>query len=85
MAIYNYSCRPKGDNVDVKTMGDDGDSGKLQLCVVSSHGNAFVCALFANAHCTGSQQCFVVFDVLMINDTNLANCPLSERAEQLKK
>lgn len=34
---------------------------------------------------TGAQQCFVVFDVLMVNDTNLANCPLKERAEQLKK
>ena len=33
----------------------------------------------------GAQQCFVVFDVLMVNDTNLANCPLMERAEQLKK
>lgn len=33
----------------------------------------------------GVQQCFVVFDVLMVNDTNLANCPLRERAEQLKK
>lgn len=33
----------------------------------------------------GAQQCFVVFDVLMVNDTNLANCPLKERAEQLKK
>lgn len=33
----------------------------------------------------GAQQCFVVFDVLMVNDTNLANCPLRERAEQLKK
>jgi ATP-dependent DNA ligase len=34
---------------------------------------------------TGAQQCFVVFDVLMVNDSNLANCPLKERAEQLKK
>ena len=33
----------------------------------------------------GAQQCFVVFDVLMVNDTNLANCPLRERTEQLKK
>ena len=33
----------------------------------------------------GIQQCFVVFDVLMVNDTNFANHPLSERAEQLKK
>ena len=33
----------------------------------------------------GAQQCFVVFDVLMVNDTNLANCPLKDRAEQLKK
>ena len=34
---------------------------------------------------TGAQQCFVVFDVLMVNDTNLANCPLKERAEKLTK
>ena len=27
----------------------------------------------------------MVFDVLMVNDTNFANRPLSERAEQLKK
>ena len=33
----------------------------------------------------GVQQCFVVFDVLMINDTNLANQPLRERVDQLKK
>ena len=33
----------------------------------------------------GVQQCFVVFDVLKINDENLANCPLVERTEQLKK
>lgn len=33
----------------------------------------------------GAQQCYVVFDVLMINDTNLANQPLSARIEQLKK
>ena len=33
----------------------------------------------------GAQQCFFVFDVLMVNETNLANCPLKERAEQLKK
>ena len=31
------------------------------------------------------QQCFVVFDVLLINDKNLANCPLHERVEHLKK
>ena len=37
------------------------------------------------AHMIGAQQCFVVFDVLMVNDTNLANCPLKDRAEQLKK
>ncbi|CAI8009872.1 DNA ligase 4 [Geodia barretti] len=52
---------PKGDHVDVKTIGRDEDSG------------------------IGIQQCFVVFDVLMVNDTNFANRPLSERAEQLKK
>ena len=34
---------------------------------------------------SGVQQCFVVFDVLMINDNNLANCPLRERADHLKK
>ncbi len=33
----------------------------------------------------GVQQCFVVFDVLKINDDNLANCPLIERAEKLKE
>lgn len=33
----------------------------------------------------GAQQCFVVFDVLMINDTNLANQPLRERVEKLTK
>eukprot|EP00731_Ephydatia_muelleri_P008231 Em0004g569a len=49
---------PKGENVDVKTVG--GTDG-------------------------GPQQCYVVFDVLMINDTNLANCPLRDRLEQLKK
>jgi len=31
------------------------------------------------------QQCFVVFDVLMINDSNLANCPLVDRIKKLKK
>ena len=31
------------------------------------------------------QPCFVVFDVLMVNDTNLANCPLRERVEHLNK
>lgn len=34
---------------------------------------------------SGVQQCFVVFDVLMINDTNFANQPLMDRVEQLKK
>ena len=52
------NCRPKGDNVDVKAIGEDS---------------------------AGVQQCFVVFDVLMINDTNLANQPLRERVDQLKK
>ena len=33
----------------------------------------------------GAQQCYVVFDVLMVNDTNFANCPLCERIEELKK
>ncbi|XP_064401547.1 DNA ligase 4-like isoform X2 [Halichondria panicea] len=47
--------------------------------------NVDVKALGGDDTDSGSQQCFVVFDVLMINDTNLANCPLSERAEQLKK
>ncbi|XP_065897200.1 DNA ligase 4-like isoform X2 [Dysidea avara] len=31
------------------------------------------------------QQCFVVFDVLLINDKNLANCPLHERVSHLQK
>ena len=31
------------------------------------------------------QQCFVVFDLLMVNTTNLANQPLTHRIEQLKK
>ena len=31
------------------------------------------------------QQCFVVFDVLMINTSNLANCPLVDRIQKLKK
>lgn len=35
--------------------------------------------------CVGILQCFVVFDVLMVNDTNYANHPLRDRAEQLKK
>ena len=51
-------CRPKGDNVDVKGIGEDS---------------------------VGAQQCYVVFDVLMINQTNLANQPLSDRVQQLKK
>ncbi len=34
---------------------------------------------------TGAQQCFVVFDVLMVNDINLANHPLRERADHLRK
>ena len=33
----------------------------------------------------GVQQCFVVFDVLMINEANFANEPLVERVEHLKK
>ena len=35
--------------------------------------------------CIGIQPCYVVFDVLMINETNLANCPLGERVEHLNK
>ena len=38
-----------------------------------------------NEDSSGAQQCFVVFDVLMINDNNLANKPLKERVELLKK
>jgi DNA ligase-4 len=34
---------------------------------------------------SGVQPCYVVFDVLMINDINLANCPLKERLENLSK
>ena len=33
----------------------------------------------------GVQPCYVVFDVLMINETNLANCTLRERVEHLNK
>ena len=28
-------------------------------------------------------QCFVAFDVLLVNDKNLANCPLQERVGYL--
>ena len=38
-----------------------------------------------NEDAVGAQQCYVVFDVLMINDSNLANQPLAERVKQLKK
>ncbi len=34
---------------------------------------------------TGAQQCFVVFDVLMVNDINLANHAHRERADHLRK
>ena len=33
----------------------------------------------------GTQPCFVVFDILMINHINLANCPLRERIEHMNK
>ena len=67
--------RPKGENVDVKTVGGT-DGGKPLPFLVTP-----TCHISS----PGPQQCYVVFDVLMINDTNLANCPLRDRLEQLKK
>lgn len=45
------------------------------------------CVTFTIVYCVviDIQQCFVVFDVLLINDKNLANCPLRERVEHLQK
>ena len=70
--------RPKGENVDVKALGEY-NSGK-RLCPNHLLNSFDIWCVHV-----GAQQCFVVFDVLMVNDTNLANCPLKERAEQLKK
>ena len=54
------------------------------LCSFSPKGdNVDVKAITEST--VGVQQCFVVFDVLKINDDNLANCPLIERAEKLKE
>lgn len=66
--IEDGSIIPKGDNIDVKAIGF-GTSTQLP----------YAANKYANM-----QQCFVVFDVLMINGKNFANLPLTDRSEELK-
>ena len=87
---WDCSFRPKGENVDVKTVGMDEGNGEY-LSFTTFYESVFMHCVDSGGKChcvslsSGVQQCFVVFDVLMINDNNLANCPLRERAEHLKK
>ena len=66
---------PKGDNIDVKSLGVRNAEGHIDVC------------RRAQAHVASPAQyspCFVVFDIVYLNDQNLCQQPLADRLELLK-
>ena len=45
----------------------------------------FLFISFVIINVTGVHPCFVVFDMLMLNDEKLANLPLKERLEKMER